>query len=140
MRSWPSGLRASLPLGLPTAVVGVSFGLLAAPVIGPSFAVLMSVLVWSGTAQFAAVTILAGGGTAVLAAGTGLLSNTRFLPMGFAIAPSMTISPVRRFLTGATLADASFAIAHVGGGRFDPARIVWAAPVQYVAWLGGTLA
>ena len=47
MVSWPDGLRASWPLGLPTAVVGVSFGLLAAPVIGPTYSVLMSILVWS---------------------------------------------------------------------------------------------
>ena len=76
----------------------------------------------------------------MLACSTALLSNARFLPMGFAVAPSMTSSPLRRFLTGATLADASFAIAHVGGGRFDPARIAWAAPVQYAAWVGGTIA
>lgn len=137
--SWPEGLRASAPLGLPTAVVGASFGLVAAQVLGAWPAVMMSALVWSGTAQFAVLSVLTGGGAPVLAGSTALLSNARFLPMGFAIAPSMTSRPLRRFLIGALLADASFAIAHRAGGRFDPAAIAWAAPVQYGAWVGGTL-
>ena len=74
-----------------------------------------------------------------LAAGAALLANTRFLPMGFAIAPSMTGGPLRRFFTGAVLADASFVIGHRGGGRFDISALAWAAPVQYVAWVGGTV-
>ena len=59
--------------------------------------------------------------------------------MGFAIAPSMTGRPLRRFLTGSVLADASFVIAHRGGGRFDIRALAWAAPVQWVAWLVGTV-
>lgn len=72
--------------------------------------------------------------------GAALLANTRFLPMGFAIAPSMTGGPLRRFFTGAVLADASFVIGHRGGGRFDVNALAWAFPVQYVAWVGGTIA
>ena len=119
----PPGFRASTPLLLPTAAVGVSFGLLAAPVLGVLPTVIMSALVWSGTAQFAALSILSAGGGTALAAGAGLLSNTRFLPMGFAIAPSMHARPLRRLLTGALLADATFAIGHRPGGRFDVAAV-----------------
>lgn len=137
-RSWPPGLIASLPVVLPTAAVGASFGLLAAPVIGVVPTVVMSAVVWSGTAQFAALSVITAGAGVGLAAGSGLLANARFLPMGFAIAPSVSGSRVRRFATGALLADASFAIGHRGGGRFDPAALVWAAPLQYVAWLAGT--
>lgn len=139
MRPCPAGLRASVPLALPTAAVGASFGLLATPVFGAWATVLMSAVVWSGTAQFAALSILVGGGGVLLAGGTALLSNTRFLPMGFAVAPSLTGPVWRRALTGALVADASFVIAHRGDGRFDPAAIAWAAPVQYVSWLGGTV-
>jgi predicted branched-subunit amino acid permease len=140
MNRWPDGLRASLPTALPTAAVGVSFGLLAAPALGAVPTVAMSVLVWSGTAQFAAVTgLLAGAGPAV-AIGTGLLANARFLPMGFAIAPSMNSRPVRRAAVGVLLADASFAIGHRSSGRFDVTAIAWAMPVQYLAWVAGTAA
>jgi predicted branched-subunit amino acid permease len=137
---WPEGLRASLPLALPIAAVGMSFGLLAAPLLGALSTIAMSAVVWSGTAQFAALSILISGGTMTLAASAGLLANIRFLPMGFAIAPSMRGGPLRRLLTGAVLADASFVIGHRGGGQFDIRALAWAAPVQYVGWLGGTIA
>jgi len=96
---WPEGLRASLPLALPIAAVGMSFGILASPLLGAIPSILMSAVVWSGTAQFAALSILTSGGGLALAASAALLANTRFLPMGFAIAPSMTGGPLRRLLT-----------------------------------------
>jgi predicted branched-subunit amino acid permease len=136
--SWRRGLRASLPLLLPTIAVGVTFGLLAAPVIGPWPAVAMSALVWSGTAQFAAVGVLSGGGGTGLAAAAGLLANARFLPMGFALAPWVTGPPLRRAAVGATVVDASFALAHRGGGEFEPGVVVGAMPLQYAGWLSGT--
>jgi predicted branched-subunit amino acid permease len=139
-QAWPEGLRASMPLALPIAAVGMSFGLLAGPVLGAIPSIVMSAVVWSGTAQFAALTILTPGGGTALAAGAGLLANTRFLPMGFAIAPSVRGGPVRRLLKGAVLADASFVIGHRGGGHFDISAIAWATPVQYVTWVGGTVA
>ena len=128
-----------MPIALPVAAVGMSFGLLAAPLLGALPSVVMSAVVWSGTAQFAALSILSSGGGTALAAGTGLLANTRFLPMGFAIAPSMKGGPLRRLVTGALLADASFVIGHRGGGRFDISAIAWAAPLQYLPWIGGTV-
>lgn len=139
-KAWPEGLRASMPLALPIAAVGMSFGLLAGPVLGAIPSIVMSAVVWSGTAQFAALTILTSGGGTALAAGAGLLANTRFLPMGFAIAPSVRGGPLRRLLKGAVLADASFVIGHRGGGHFDISAIAWATPVQYVTWVGGTVA
>jgi branched chain amino acid efflux pump len=138
-KAWPEGLRASVPIALPVAAVGISFGLLAAPLLGALPSVVMSAVVWSGTAQFGALSILSSGGGTALAAGTGLLANTRFLPMGFAIAPSMEGGTLRRLLTGALLADASFVIGHRGGGRFDISAIAWAAPLQYLPWIGGTV-
>ena len=47
---------------------------------------------------------------------------------------------LRRLLKGAVLADASFVIGNRGGGQFDISAIAWAAPVQYVTWVGGTVA
>jgi predicted branched-subunit amino acid permease len=133
-------VRTSVTLALPTAALGVTFGVLAVPALGVVPAVLMSVVVWSGAAQFGALSVLAGGGGVALAAGTGLLANARFLPMGFALAPSLTGSPLRRALTGTLMVDASFALAHRGEGRFDPEVVVWSAPLQYLGWVAGTLA
>ena len=132
-------MRASIALALPTAALGVTFGVLAAPVVGTAPAIVMSAVIWSGAAQFGALTVLTGGGGVALAASTGLLANARFLPMGFALAPSLTGSALRRFLTGALMVDASFALAHRGGGRFDTQIVVWSAPLLYVGWLAGTI-
>jgi predicted branched-subunit amino acid permease len=133
-----TGLRASAVVFLPTVAIGVTFGVLADSVMGAVPAVIMSALVWSGTAQFAALTALGGGAGGALAAGTGLLTNTRYMPMGFAIAPSLDAPAWRRALTGALLVDASFVIGHRHGGGFDIEALEWAAPVQYTGWVGGT--
>jgi predicted branched-subunit amino acid permease len=133
-----AGLRGSAPLLLPTAAIGLTFGLLAAEVFGPVPALVMSALVWSGTAQFAALSVISGGGGLGTAAITGLLANARYLPMGFAIAPSLRGSKVRNAVTGMLLADASFAIAHRDEGDFDTSALVWSAPFQYIGWVGGT--
>lgn len=44
-----AGLQASVPVFLPTLAIGVTFGLLATPILGSWPRLLMSALVWSGT-------------------------------------------------------------------------------------------
>ena len=100
--------------------------------------IVMSLLVWSGTAQFAMVSVIATGGSSALATGTGLLANARFVPMGFALAPSVRGAWWRRLLTGGLLADASFVIGSRGDGGFDVSAVRWASPLQYLAWNVGT--
>jgi predicted branched-subunit amino acid permease len=140
MRSRPNfmeGVRGSVPLVLPTLAIGISFGVLGARLIGPVPSLVMSALVWSGTAQFAALTVLSGGAGLGLAASAGLLANTRYLPMGFALAPSLHGGRLRGAAVGVTLADASFALSRRRDG-FDAQTLVGAAPLQYAAWVGGT--
>jgi predicted branched-subunit amino acid permease len=133
------GVRASFPILLPTLALGVTFGVLGAPLVGTLATVVMSAVVWSGTAQFAALTALSGGAGVLTAGGSALLANLRFLPMGVAIAPSLRGGRLRRAAAAATLVDASFAIAHRGEGRFDIPLLVGAAPLQYLGWLVGTV-
>jgi predicted branched-subunit amino acid permease len=52
-------------------------------------AIVMSVVVFAGSAQFAALAVLAAGGGALAAVLAGVLLNLRFVPMGIAIAPSL---------------------------------------------------
>lgn len=134
---WPL-VRPSLPLALPTAAIGITFGLLGAPLLGTWACIAMSALVWAGIAQFAAVSALGSGAGLAISAGTGLLANIRYLPMGLAIAPDTHGPALRRAGVAATLADASFAIAHRREGGFDIAALVGAAPVQYLSWVAGT--
>src|SRR3954468_9102054 len=85
-----AGIRAGLPLVLPTFAIGVSFGVLAQPVMGSIAPVVMSLMVFSGAAQFAALTVLTAGGGALPAIAAGMLMNGRWLPMGLAVGPFLT--------------------------------------------------
>jgi predicted branched-subunit amino acid permease len=91
-----AGLRAGVPFALAGALLSLSFGLLADGAgLGATAAILMSAIVFAGSAQFAAVGIIAAGGgigTAVVAA---TLVNSRFLAMGVALAPYLSGGPLR---------------------------------------------
>jgi predicted branched-subunit amino acid permease len=100
--------------------------------------IVMSALVFAGSAQFAATAVLAAGGGAVAAIVAGLLMNLRYLPMGIAIAPSLRGGPLRRAAIGMTMIDFSWAASSRGGGRFDPEFMVAATAPSYPAWVGGT--
>jgi predicted branched-subunit amino acid permease len=134
-----AGMRVGLPLLLPTLALGVSFGVLARPVMGPAAPIAMSILVFSGAAQFAALSVLAAGGGALAAITAGMLLNARWLPMGFAIGPSLRGGPLARAAQGLTIVDASFVIASRGDGTFDRGLLMGATAVQGVAWVSGTV-
>ncbi len=133
------GIRAGLPLVLPTFAIGTSFGVLAEPAIGAVAAIVMSVVVFAGAAQFASVSILAAGGSLASAASAGLLINTRFLPMGLAVAPALRGGPPRRAAEAQTMVDASWAIANRGDGTFARQLMMGATIPQAVGWWGGTI-
>jgi predicted branched-subunit amino acid permease len=128
-----AGARAALPFALATFVLGISFGVLARSlgwgIVAP---IVFSVIAFSGSAQFAVVAVLA----AIVAA---VLLNSRFLPMGVAVASFLKGGPLRRALEGQAVVDASWALASRGGGRFDREYMIGATLPQVVAWIGGTV-
>jgi 4-azaleucine resistance transporter AzlC len=132
------GAKAGLPFVLPTFAIGVSFGVLAEPVMGAFAAIAMSVLVFGGAAQFASVSILAAGGSLASAVSAGLLINSRFLPMGLAVAPALRGGPLRRAAEGQTMVDASWALANRGDGTFDRQMMMGATIPQAAGWWIGT--
>lgn len=132
-------MRAGLPLVLPTLLGGVSFGVLAQPVMGSVAPVVMSLIVFSGAAQFAALTVLTAGGGAVAAIAAGMLMNGRWLPMGLAVGPFLTGGPLKRAAQSLALVDASFALSSRGDGTYDRGVLVGATIPQAGAWVGGTL-
>ena len=133
-----AGIGKGLPLIIPTLAVGVSFGVLAEPVMGKVAPVVMSIVVFAGAAQFASLSVLAAAGGAGPAILAGLLMNARFLPMGFAIAPSLTGRAVKRAAQGQAVVDASWAIAHRPDGTFDRGVLLGATIPQAAGWIGGT--
>jgi 4-azaleucine resistance transporter AzlC len=132
------GARAGLPFAVAAFLLAVSFGVIARPVMGAAAPIAMSALVFAGAAQFAATAVLAAGGDAATAVLAGILLNARYVPMGIALAPSLRGSALGRAAVGQTMIDASWAMANLGRGRFDPAFMVGATAPSYPAWVGGT--
>jgi 4-azaleucine resistance transporter AzlC len=133
------GIRAGIPAAIATIPVGISFGVLAAPVLGTVGAIVMSFVVYAGSAQFTAVSTLAAGGSAGASVLAGLLMNARFLPMGIAAAPAFKGGPLRRAAEGQTVVDAAWAIASDGRGRFNRELLIGASFAQALAWWAGTV-
>src|SRR3954452_11356825 len=134
-----AGIRAGIPFAIAAGLLAVSFGVLAEPVIGTAATLVMSTLVFAGSAQFGALAVLGGGGGVAAAVIAGVLLNARYLPMGIALAPSLHGSRLRRILYGEAMIDASWAMANRGGGRFDPDFLLGATLPSYPAWVCGTL-
>jgi 4-azaleucine resistance transporter AzlC len=123
---------------LPLFALAVSFGVLARPVLGRVAPIVMSTVVFAGAAQFAALSVLIGGGSAVAALTAGLLMNARFLPMGFSVASCFRGGAAARAVQGQAVVDASWAIASRGDGTFDRGLLLGATIPQGVAWISGT--
>ena len=129
-----------MPFALASLLLAFSFGIVARPVMGVAAPIVMSVVVFAGSAQFAALAVLAAHGSAAAAIVAGVLLNLRFLPMGIAIAPSLVQGWAGRGARGQAIVDASWAMASRGGGRFDIDFLLGATMVQYPAWVLGTVA
>ena len=138
-QGFKDGVRAGAPLALVALLIGASFGVVGRDVFGTVGSTVMSAVVFAGSAQFASAAVLGAGGGAGAAILAGTLLNLRFLPMGVALAVSMTGSRWRRAAEGQANVDASWAMAAREGGRFDVPFMVGATAVNYPAWVIGTL-
>jgi 4-azaleucine resistance transporter AzlC len=120
-------------------ILAVSFGILAENAgLSDVEAVIMSAIVFAGSAQFTAISILAQGGGAGAAVAAAALMNSRFLPMGAAVGPSLRGGPIRRALKGQAVVDHSWALSSRGDGSFDEALLLGASAIAYVTWVTGT--
>lgn len=112
-RTWWEGVAATLPFwpgaalfGIVYAVTARTAGLTAPQIVG------MSLLVFSGSAQFAAVNLIAGGaGSLGVIFGIGI-ANARYLLLGASVAPHVAKQPLWwRLLYAFHISDESYAIA-----------------------------
>ena len=110
----PAGVRAGLPFAIAAGLLAISFGVLARPVMGTVAPIVMSAIVFAGSAQFAATAVLAAGGGPVAAVVAGILLNARYGPMGIALAPSLRGGALRRAAHRQAMIDASWAMASLG--------------------------
>jgi len=135
-----AGVRRGVPFGIAVCAIAISFGVLARPTMGSVAPIVMSIVVFSGAAQFGALAVLSAGGGAGTAIAAGVLLNTRYLAMGVALAPSLRGRPLSRALFAMTTVDASWAAASIGDGTFDPWYMAGASAPQYTGWVLGTIA
>jgi branched chain amino acid efflux pump len=134
------GVRAGVPFAVAGFVVAVSFGVVARQAgLSSAAAIVMSLIVYAGSAQFTAIAILAGGGGVASAIGAAALMNSRFLPMGVALAPSLPGRAPWRAAQGQTVVDASWALASREDGSFDRWLLFGSSAIQYVTWTSGTV-
>jgi len=134
-----AGVRRGLPFGIAVFAVSVAFGVLAHPLMGAIAPIVMSILVFSGSAQFGALAVLLAGGSAGAAIAAGILLNARYLAMGGALAPSLRGRAWSRTAFAMSTVDASWAAASRGDGTFDPWYMVGVSIPQYIGWVLGTV-
>ncbi|WP_251094475.1 AzlC family ABC transporter permease [Streptomyces sp. Caat 7-52] len=135
-------IRDSSLVWLASGVVGVSFGAVSVagglPVWVP---VLMSLVVYAGSAQFSAVGVLLAGGGPAAAVATGLLLNTRTAAFSLAVAEILGPGRAGRFLGAHLVTDETVAFALA---QPDPARrrrAFWISGLGlFAVWNTGVLA
>jgi 4-azaleucine resistance transporter AzlC len=134
--TYAEGARRAWPLAVAVGGFGLTYGVLARQAGFTSVeAVVFSILTFAGSAQFAAVSIVGDGGTALAAIVAALLLNARYLPIGLSVAPYLPGRAAARAAQGQVAVDESWAVSHRGEGRYDPRLLVGAGVTIYAAWV-----
>lgn len=132
----------ALPLAIAIAAYGISFGVLATQVhFSVLTAVLMSVMVFSGSAQLITVAMLAGGAGFISILLTVVLLNLRNLLYGAALAEGFAPAKKWTSVLAFGITDEPFVLS---SARFkktgpDPFYFAVVAGMLYIAWIFATL-
>ncbi len=117
---------------------GLSFGVLAeAAGMSTEAAVVMSATTFSGSAQFAAASVLEDGGTVLAAIVSAVLLNLRYAGQSIAAAAIFPGSKARRFFESQLIVDESWALSG-RSGRFEWPILVGAGLLLYALWVPST--
>lgn len=142
VRDRPAYRRDAVLLGAAVGVFGVSFGVLATTAgLSTAQACAMSLLVFTGASQFAAVGVVAAGGSIGSAIGSALLLAARNAAYGVALAPTMARRPLgRRLLAAQLVIDESTAMAMAQPDDASREGAFWVTGLAvFVCWNSGTL-
>ncbi len=134
-------VRNGVIIGLATGVFGVAFGVLASTA-GLSLAKTMalSLLVFTGASQFAAVSVIAAGGNPLAAVGSALVLAARNAFYGLTMSTILRGSFATRALAAQLTIDESTALATAQDNRRDATLGFWSAGISvFVLWNLGTL-
>ncbi len=137
----PHPVGASLVLGLAVGVFGISFGVLAvASGLTTAQACAMSLLVFTGASQFAAVGVIGAGGSTAAALASALLLAARNGAYGLSLADLFRGRLLTRLVAAQLVIDESTAMATAQRTPEDRRRGFWAAGLSvFVCWNLGTL-
>jgi branched chain amino acid efflux pump len=136
-----SPVVASIILGAAVGAFGVSFGVLAvASGLSVAKTCALSLLVFTGASQFAAVGVVGAGGSPAAALASALLLAARNSAYGLVLAPDISGPWWRRLVAAQLVLDESTAMATAQAGRRDRVRAFWATGIAvFVCWNIGTL-
>jgi 4-azaleucine resistance transporter AzlC len=135
------GARRAAPLALAVGLFGVTFGVLARDAgLGPGATIFFSATTFAGSAQFAVAAVLSAGGTATAAVLAAVLLNSRYVPIGLSVAPWLPGRAPERLARAQLVVDESWAVSHLGGGRYHPRLLLGAGLTLWCAWVGATAA
>ncbi len=136
-----SPIAASLLLALAVGSYAVSFGVLALQAgLTQAQACAMSLLVFTGASQFAAVSVLQAGGSPLAAVGSALLLAARNTVYGLAMAPVLGGSRARRAVAAQFVIDESTAMSLAQPDHKGRIHAFWATGLGiFVCWNLGTL-
>ncbi len=146
-REFLHGARDTVPLLLGAAPFGLIFGALAAgSALGTGGALAMSALVFAGSAQFIALSLLGSGTSGLIVVLTTLVVNLRHVLYSASLQPQVARLPQRwRLLLAFWLTDETYAVVYHRYARDDGAPFKhWytagSGAIMYVNWLGWTAA
>lgn len=134
-------VRDAVVIGAATGVFGAAFGVLATTndlTIAKTMA--MSLLVFTGASQFAAVGVISSGGSESAALGSALLLSARNGFYGVALASQIRAHLAKRIVGAQLVIDESTALALAQPDRKDTGPAFWAAGLSvFVFWNIGTV-
>jgi len=134
------GARLAAPFAAADFLDGVAFGVVAVGLgVGAVQATVLSATAFSGSAQFASLTVLGDHGSLLAILVAVIALNARYLVFGASVAPSLSRNPFRRVAEAQMLTDASWALS-LRGGRPNRAVLVGAGLVSFLTWTPGSAA
>lgn len=134
-----AGFRAMVPLWIGVVPFGAAYAVTARTAgLDLVETQLMSLLVFAGGSQFAAVGLIAAGAGPWTLVSTTFLINLRHLLYGVVVAATTELRGVRRAVAAHLLTDEAFGV-HVAHGRGRPAFLIGAGLSLFVVWNAATL-
>jgi len=134
-------LRGALAIGVTTGAYGLSFGAIStAAGLSVVQTCVLSLLMFTGASQYALVSVIGGGGSALSAAGTAILLGTRNALYGVRLSTLLNVRGPRRAAAAQLVIDESTAMA-IGQQSEQAGRLgFWATGLAvFVLWNCGTV-